>query len=344
MPKSFRVTPLPQEGVREAPTRVRVETEKGAVSSFLRPDGSAQTVKAPAGTTSWLKLTITDSVSRRAGLAGAGFTEIDLPDVQVTRLLRRELRRRRRDRLPVPYGRPRRAVGDGHGGRTAPALQDVRGRDVRGTGERRAGGGRGAGQAAVQGGAGAAEPDRRHRRLDGAVGGGPVAAQPHRRRPDHGLDRGRPAHGPPALAREAGGRRDRAGACGRPRHPAHRGAHQLAGRCGDRRGRRERLGPLPRHHDRPAGHHDHADGPADPLQPDGRRGPAPPGGPDRGLRPGAGPVPDTAAEGHPAVLAAVRGGAGRRGGRRAVPHERARNGTGPDGTTAGRRDALPAGR
>ncbi|MET9965267.1 alpha-(1-_3)-arabinofuranosyltransferase family protein [Streptomyces sp. NPDC006356] len=88
MPKSFKVTPLPQEGVREAATRVRVETEKGAVSSFLRADGSTQTVKAPAGATSWMKLTITDSVSRRPGLTGAGFSEIDLPDVQVTRLLR----------------------------------------------------------------------------------------------------------------------------------------------------------------------------------------------------------------------------------------------------------------
>ncbi|KUM81132.1 alpha-(1-_3)-arabinofuranosyltransferase domain-containing protein [Streptomyces curacoi] len=88
MPSSFKVTPLPQEGVREAPTRVRVETEKGAVSSFLRPDGSTQTVKAPAGATGWMKLTITDSVSRRPGLTGAGFSEIDLPDVRVTRLLK----------------------------------------------------------------------------------------------------------------------------------------------------------------------------------------------------------------------------------------------------------------
>ncbi|KUO22442.1 alpha-(1-_3)-arabinofuranosyltransferase [Streptomyces dysideae] len=88
MPSSFKVTPLPQEGVRSAATRVRVETEKGSVSSFLRADGSTQTVKAPAGATSWMKLTITDTVSRRAGLTGAGFSEIDLPNVQVTRLLR----------------------------------------------------------------------------------------------------------------------------------------------------------------------------------------------------------------------------------------------------------------
>ncbi|MFH0518949.1 alpha-(1-_3)-arabinofuranosyltransferase family protein [Streptomyces sp. M41] len=88
MPSSFKVVPLPQEGVRAAATRVRVETEKGSASSSLRADGSAQTVKAPAGATRWMKLTITDSVSRRPGLTGAGFAEIELPDVQVTRLLR----------------------------------------------------------------------------------------------------------------------------------------------------------------------------------------------------------------------------------------------------------------
>ncbi|WP_030681734.1 DUF3367 domain-containing protein [Streptomyces cellulosae] len=88
MPASFKVTPLPQESVRSAATRVRVETAKGSRSSLLRPDGSTQTIKAPPGGTSWMKLTITDSEARRTGLAGAGFSEIDLPDVQVTRLLR----------------------------------------------------------------------------------------------------------------------------------------------------------------------------------------------------------------------------------------------------------------
>ncbi|MBG0855488.1 DUF3367 domain-containing protein [Streptomyces spinoverrucosus] len=88
MPSSFRVTPLPQESVRPAPTRVRVETERGSQTSFLQPNGMTQSVKAPAGATSWMKLTIVDSVARKAGLTGAGFAEIQLPDVQVTRLLR----------------------------------------------------------------------------------------------------------------------------------------------------------------------------------------------------------------------------------------------------------------
>ncbi|NEE10547.1 DUF3367 domain-containing protein [Streptomyces sp. SID7499] len=88
MPSSFKVTPLPQESVRAAATKVRVETEKGERTSFLRPNGMTQRIKAPAGATGWMKLTIVDSVERRAGLTGAGFSEIDLPDVQVTRLLR----------------------------------------------------------------------------------------------------------------------------------------------------------------------------------------------------------------------------------------------------------------
>ncbi|WP_406177695.1 alpha-(1-_3)-arabinofuranosyltransferase family protein [Streptomyces sp. NBC_00996] len=88
VPSSFKVTPLPQDGVRSAATRVRVETEKGSVTSYLQPNGMAQSIKVRSGSTSWLKITIVGSTERHAGLTGAGFSEIDLPDVQVTRLLR----------------------------------------------------------------------------------------------------------------------------------------------------------------------------------------------------------------------------------------------------------------
>ncbi|MES5821333.1 alpha-(1-_3)-arabinofuranosyltransferase family protein [Streptomyces sp. RG80] len=88
MPSSFKVTPLPQDSVRSAATKVRVETEKGSETTIVRSDGSTQTIKSPPGETSWMKLTILDSVERRSGLLGAGFSEITLPDVQVTRLLR----------------------------------------------------------------------------------------------------------------------------------------------------------------------------------------------------------------------------------------------------------------
>ncbi|MFJ7969683.1 alpha-(1-_3)-arabinofuranosyltransferase [Streptomyces sp. NPDC096324] len=88
MPSSVKVTPLPQESVRAVPTRVRVTTEQGSVTSQLRPDGMSQTIESPAGATNWMRLTIVDSVARHSGLTGAGFSEIALPRVQVTRLLR----------------------------------------------------------------------------------------------------------------------------------------------------------------------------------------------------------------------------------------------------------------
>ncbi|MGY0067122.1 alpha-(1-_3)-arabinofuranosyltransferase domain-containing protein [Streptomyces sp. QTS137] len=88
MPDSIGIVPLPQDGVRAAATRVRVETERGSETSFLQANGTKQDVKAPEGATGWMKLTIVDSVARHSGLGGAGFSEIDLPDVRVTRLLR----------------------------------------------------------------------------------------------------------------------------------------------------------------------------------------------------------------------------------------------------------------
>ncbi|GAA3496935.1 alpha-(1-_3)-arabinofuranosyltransferase [Streptomyces prasinosporus] len=88
MPGSLGVLPLPQDGVRAAATRVRVETENGSATSFLRANGTKQRIEAPAGPTDWMRLTIIDSTAERPGLTGAGFSEIDLPDVRVTRLLR----------------------------------------------------------------------------------------------------------------------------------------------------------------------------------------------------------------------------------------------------------------
>lgn len=87
LPASLQVTPLPSANVRAAPTVVRVETERGFKDSPLKPDGSAQTVAAPTGQASWLKVTILESQQGRPGLTGAGFTDIAIPGVQVTRML-----------------------------------------------------------------------------------------------------------------------------------------------------------------------------------------------------------------------------------------------------------------
>ncbi|GGO44413.1 alpha-(1-_3)-arabinofuranosyltransferase [Streptomyces lasiicapitis] len=88
VPSSFKVTPLPQQGVRSAPTKVRVETEQGSATTYLQANGTTQRVKAKAGDTSWVKLTIEDAQVATKGLTGAGFAEISIPKVQITKLLK----------------------------------------------------------------------------------------------------------------------------------------------------------------------------------------------------------------------------------------------------------------
>ncbi|WP_208638817.1 alpha-(1-_3)-arabinofuranosyltransferase family protein [Kitasatospora albolonga] len=87
IPDSLQLTPLPSNDVRAAATEVRVETDQGSEDSPLRPDGSPQEVAAPAGPAKWLKVTILKSQQGRPGLSGAGFTDIAVPGVQVTRML-----------------------------------------------------------------------------------------------------------------------------------------------------------------------------------------------------------------------------------------------------------------
>lgn len=87
VPGRIAVTPLPQNGVRPAPTRIRVETERGSEVSQLQANGQRQRVRAPAGRSDWLKVTILDTQAPRPGLSGAGFAEISVPDVRVTRML-----------------------------------------------------------------------------------------------------------------------------------------------------------------------------------------------------------------------------------------------------------------
>ncbi|MFI1400371.1 alpha-(1-_3)-arabinofuranosyltransferase family protein [Streptomyces sp. NPDC020681] len=88
IPASLQLTPLPGDGMRAAPTLVRVETDQGFEDSPLAPNGNPQPVKAPTGGAKWLKITVLAAQSPKAGLGGAGFSEVAVPGVQVTRLLR----------------------------------------------------------------------------------------------------------------------------------------------------------------------------------------------------------------------------------------------------------------
>lgn len=87
MPSSLQLTPLPSDATRPAPTRVRIETDRGSVDSTLRPSGERQSVRAPEGRATWLKIEILAAESARPGLSGAGFSEVSVPGVKVTRLL-----------------------------------------------------------------------------------------------------------------------------------------------------------------------------------------------------------------------------------------------------------------
>ncbi|MEV3987585.1 alpha-(1-_3)-arabinofuranosyltransferase family protein [Streptomyces sp. NPDC049837] len=87
LPGSVRLTPLPSGGLRAAATSVRVETDRGSEVSPLRPDGTPQNVRVPAGESDFLKITIEGAQQGRPGLIGAGFSSVDIPGVTVTRLL-----------------------------------------------------------------------------------------------------------------------------------------------------------------------------------------------------------------------------------------------------------------
>ncbi|MEU9860207.1 alpha-(1-_3)-arabinofuranosyltransferase family protein [Streptomyces sp. NPDC047971] len=87
IPASLQLTPLPGDSMRAAPTQVRIETDRGAAESPLQTNGLPQTVKAPPGEASWMRVTVVAAQQARPGLSGAGFSEVSIPDVQVTRLL-----------------------------------------------------------------------------------------------------------------------------------------------------------------------------------------------------------------------------------------------------------------
>ncbi|MDT0308284.1 alpha-(1-_3)-arabinofuranosyltransferase family protein [Streptomyces sp. DSM 44917] len=87
VPGTLSVTPLPGDAARPAPVRVRVETENGAVTSHLRPDGSTQQIRAEAGPSRWLRITILEVEGAHAGVGGAGFAEVGIPGVRVSRVL-----------------------------------------------------------------------------------------------------------------------------------------------------------------------------------------------------------------------------------------------------------------
>ncbi|GAA2344407.1 alpha-(1-_3)-arabinofuranosyltransferase [Streptomyces kunmingensis] len=108
IPATVQLTPLPQEQVRAAPTRIRIETDKGSTTADLLPNGTSQRVKAPEGVASWLRVTLLDTQATRPWLTGAGFSDITIPGVRASRVLQLPADSVHSDQFTF-----RRATGDG---------------------------------------------------------------------------------------------------------------------------------------------------------------------------------------------------------------------------------------
>ncbi|MFG2821665.1 alpha-(1-_3)-arabinofuranosyltransferase family protein [Kitasatospora sp. NPDC048365] len=87
LPSTLQVTPLAGGSLRPIITKVRIDTQLGSAVSTLQPQAVAQRVNAPAGPTTWLKVTIEDALPSATGVGGAGFSEISIPGVKATRVL-----------------------------------------------------------------------------------------------------------------------------------------------------------------------------------------------------------------------------------------------------------------
>ncbi|MFI1393841.1 alpha-(1-_3)-arabinofuranosyltransferase family protein [Streptomyces sp. NPDC020681] len=103
IPASIQLRPLPGDSMRAAPTRVRIETDRGSAESPLQTNGQPQSVKAPVGEASWMKITVLAAQQARPGLSGAGFSEVSIPDVQVTRMLALPADAKRTDAASTVY-------------------------------------------------------------------------------------------------------------------------------------------------------------------------------------------------------------------------------------------------
>jgi len=97
------VTPTPRRSVYEGRiTAVDVSTEAGTVRVALGEDGPV-TATLPAGSTSWLRVTVASEEGGRAGISGSGIAEVDVAGVGVRRLLATpaDLPGTVRDRVPL---------------------------------------------------------------------------------------------------------------------------------------------------------------------------------------------------------------------------------------------------
>jgi arabinofuranan 3-O-arabinosyltransferase len=87
LPASIGVQLLHDSPDRPMATQVQVSTAAGAVTTDLARTTATQAVRVRSGSSDWLRVTITGATGSVAGGPGAGFTDILIPGVTVTRYL-----------------------------------------------------------------------------------------------------------------------------------------------------------------------------------------------------------------------------------------------------------------
>ncbi len=87
LPSTIGIQLLVDDPNRSVATRVLVSTAAGSVSTDLADTGAVQALRVRPGATSWLRVTITAASNVEPGAPGAGFTDVLVPGVQVTRYL-----------------------------------------------------------------------------------------------------------------------------------------------------------------------------------------------------------------------------------------------------------------
>ncbi len=88
MPRSISVRLLDDFAARPIPSRLTVSTDAGIVTGSVRRTGAAQPLKVPPGPTRTLRITIAAVRGGVPGGPGAGFADVIIPGVTVTRYLK----------------------------------------------------------------------------------------------------------------------------------------------------------------------------------------------------------------------------------------------------------------
>ena len=88
LPASIGIRLLDDSTTREIASLLRVSTAAGSVTTRVAATGAVQPLKVVPGRTSWLRITIAGARRVHLGYPGAGISDVLIPGVQATRLLR----------------------------------------------------------------------------------------------------------------------------------------------------------------------------------------------------------------------------------------------------------------